>query len=417
MTLVANSVPTPQTSSKISTRFLKDAFDEHARDAVSFVSTLIRESVTLRASDVFIEPQKNNFRVRARVDGVMHELGEIPLISAEPVVSRIKVLSQLDPTEKRRVQEGQFTIEHEKKTINVRVEIAQTVHGELIVVRIHERESIIMELSQLGFSDQNYATYLDVLKYRSGLILVSGPTGCGKTTTLYSTINHINKDKQFNVMTVEDPVEYQMDGLNQMQTQNEIGFTFAEGLKTILRLSPDIVFVGEIRDRETAEIAVESGLTGQLVLSTIHADDAVGALFRMLDLDIEPYLLNSSLTGIVSQRLVRKICPNCITEYQPSEPERDIFQNVIGNIPEKLRRGKGCFTCQNLTFQGRTAIFEVLKMDANIREELRKNSNEDQLRKDLRDKGYNTLLADGLQKVEQGLTTTDEVFRSSLRVL
>lgn len=403
-------------STVVSTRFLKDAFAQKAQDAVSFFSTLIREAVSLKASDVLLEPQENIVRIRARIDGFLYELGEIPLDSYEALASRIKVLSQLDPTEKRRVQEGQFTIEHEKKTINVRVEIVLTIHGELIVVRIHEIDTIIMDLLQLGFSQATYSIYLDILKTRSGLILVCGPTGCGKTSTLYSTINHINKDKQFNVITIEDPVEYQMVGINQMQTQDEIGFTFAEGLKTILRLSPDVILVGEIRDKETAQIAVESGLTGQLVLSTIHADDAIGALFRMLDLGVEPYLINSSIAGILSQRLVRKICPDCKTEYQPAQEEVDLFQKHLNHKPEKLYRGKGCFSCQNLSFKGRLGIFEVLKMDPTIRNEIRNLMNEDQLRNLLKESGYRTLLSEGLLKAEESLTTTQEVLKSSLRV-
>jgi type II secretory ATPase GspE/PulE/Tfp pilus assembly ATPase PilB-like protein len=399
----------------VASRFLKDAFSHGTTDPVSFTTTLIREAVNLKASDVLLEPQKESARVRARIDGVLYKLGFIPHESYDAIAQRIKVLAQLDPTEKRRVQEGQFSTQHEKRNINIRVEAAMTIQGELIILRIHEVETIIMQLSQLGFNEDSFSRYLDILKLRSGLIVVSGPTGCGKTTTLYSTIHHINKDKNLNVMTIEDPVEYQMEGANQMQTQNEIGFTFAEGLKTILRLSPDVILVGEIRDRETAEIAVESGLTGQLVLTSLHADDAAGALFRILDLGIESYLLNSSLTGIVAQRLVRKICPDCKTEYQPSPAEVELFQKQIGKKPEKLFKGKGCFSCQNLSYQGRTGIFEVLVMNASIRDLLRRKTNEDQLRQNLNENGFITFLKDGLQKVELGFTTFEEVIKNSRR--
>jgi type IV pilus assembly protein PilB len=218
-------------------------------------------------------------------------------------------------------------------------------------------------------------------------------------------------------MTIEDPVEFQLDGINQMQTQFDAGFTFAVGLKTILRLSPDIVFVGEIRDSETAEIAVESGLTGQLVLSTLHAEDSIRALFRLLDLGVEAYLLNSSLMGIVAQRLVRKICPDCKAPYQPTQDEADLFKKVVGRAPKQLIRGQGCVKCQHMAYKGRTGIFEVFTMNARVRELLRKKVNEDSLRDALINEGFVTLLRDGLEKAEQGQTTIDEVLRNSLRII
>lgn len=410
----------PQASSQtrtVSNPALEQLFFQGEPEPVSFVNTLVSEAVNLSASDILFEPRKENLLIRVRIDGVLYEVGRISLLSYSHVASRIKVLSKLDPTEKRKVQEGQFTIEHEGKTVNLRVEISQTIHGELVVIRIHEKKTIVMELSQLGFSDVAFQAYEEMLKQRSGLILVCGPTSCGKTTTLYSTISKLNEGKNYNVMTIEDPVEFQLEGINQMQTQDEIGFTFAVGLKTILRLSPDIVFVGEIRDKETAEIAVESGLTGQLVLSTLHAEDSVGALFRLLDLGIETYLLNSSLMGIVAQRLIRKICQDCKDYYEPSQNDIDMFQKVLGRPPEKLFKGKGCETCQQLAYKGRMGIFEVLKMDARIRGLIREKANEDKLRDTLTREGFVTLLRDGLEKAEQGLTTVDEVLRNSLRVV
>ena len=396
---------------------LEKLFYQPAPDPVSLVDSVLSEVVKLLASDLLFEPRNENVMIRTRIDGVLYKLGEIGPKIYEHVSARIKVLARLDPTEKRRVQEGQFTLEHEGATINLRVEITQTVYGELIVIRIHERKTIIMELSQLGLNPHAYKSYEDILAQKSGLVLVCGPTGCGKTTTLYSTLGKLNENKKFNVMTIEDPVEFKLDGINQMQTQNDSGFTFAVGLKTILRLSPDIVFVGEIRDAETAEIAVESGLTGQLVLSTLHAEDSIRALFRLLDLGIEPYLLNSSLMGIVAQRLVRKICVDCKVSYEPQADEIELFRKVMGRVPNQLQKGKGCEKCQHLAYKGRTGMFEVFTMNAKVRELIRRKANEDELRDALVREGFVTLLRDGLDKAEAGITTVEEVLRNSLRVV
>lgn len=406
----------PQVQKIINTTLEKLLY-QPAPEPVSFVDTVLHEVVRLGASDVLFEPRNETIVMRTRVDGVLYKLGEIGPKVYEHVSARIKVLAKLDPTEKRRVQEGQFSLEYEGKAVNLRIEITQTIYGELVVIRVHERKTIIMELSRLGFNPHAYKSYEAMLKAKSGLILVCGPTGCGKTTTLYSTISKLNEDKKFNVMTIEDPVEFKLEGINQMQTQNDTGFTFAVGLKTILRLSPDIVFVGEIRDAETAQIAVESGLTGQLVLSTLHAEDSIRALFRLLDLGIEPYLLNSSLSGIVAQRLVRKICPDCVETYEPTADEIDIFRKVLGKAPSQLKRGKGCEACQHLAYRGRTGMFEVFSMNARVRELIRRKANEDELRQSLVREGFVTLLADGLSKAQEGITTVEEVLRNSLRIV
>jgi type II secretory ATPase GspE/PulE/Tfp pilus assembly ATPase PilB-like protein len=327
----------------------------------------------------------------------------------------MKVMAKLDPSEKRKVQEGGFTVESRGGHINLRVEIVQTIHGELAIIRVHEMETIVRELAWLGMSKQDFEHYNKMLRRMSGLIVVCGPTGSGKTTTLYSTISYLNKDDKYNVMTIEDPVEFQLNGVNQMQTNSETQFGFLEGLKTILRLSPDIVLVGEVRDRETSEIAVQSGLTGQLVLSTLHAVDSVGSLFRLLDLGVEPYLLNSALTGLISQRLVRVNCQECLEAYQPEQDEVDIYKQVLGRPPTSLMRSRGCPSCQNLAFKGRTGIYEVLPMTSGIRDLLRQKVNEDSMRKALVAQGFTTLMHDGLLKAEQGVTTLPEVLRNSMR--
>jgi len=401
----------------ISSQTLEDAFSSVHADPVGFVDKVLKESVGLSASDIFFEPREEFVEVRVRVDGVMYVLGTIGLDIYVQVASRFKVLSNLDPTEKRKIQEGQFTInDYMGATVNLRVEIAQTVNGELIVIRVHKKETIVMEVSKLGFSSVAFNNFQNMLKQRSGLILVCGPTGCGKTTTLYSTISKLNQNQEFNIMTIEDPVEFKIEGVNQMQVQKEIGFTFAGGLRTILRLSPDVVLVGEIRDKETAEIAVESGLTGQLVLSTLHAEDSVGALFRLLDLGIESYLLNSSLLGIIAQRLVRKTCVTCRAPYQPNQDELEIFNKVTGRAPKQLVKSSGCPQCKNIGYKGRMGIFEVLIIDSRVRSLIRSRVNETQLRENLIKAKFMTLMRDGFEKAEQGHTTLQEVLRNSLRV-
>lgn len=394
---------------------LKQAFLPNYFTPVQFVESLLREAVITGASDIFLEPSHEYVRVRVRIDGVLYELGRLDPQSYEQVVGRIKVMGKLNSTEKRRVQEGQISIEVGERGVNLRLEVVQTIYGEVIVIRVHEKATIVMDLSQIGFSEEAFNNYHEILKLNHGLVLVCGPTGSGKSTTMYSTISYLNKDQNYNVMTIEDPVEFQLPGVNQMQTNATVGFTFAEGLRCILRLAPDYVFVGEIRDKETAEIAIESGLTGQLVFSTIHAQDAIGTLFRLLDIGIEPYFLNSSLQGILAQRLVRKVCQSCKFTYAPTQEELDLFKRTNNSIPTQLFKGKGCPDCRNIGYKGRTASFEVLQMSTKVRDLIRTRVSEEEFRKELAHvEGYVSLLKDGLTKCEQGITTVDEVWRNSL---
>jgi len=395
---------------------LKNMISNPGSDPVQLINMILQELAYLLASDILFEPTEDGVRLRARIDGVLYEVGTMSHQMYAAVSSRIKIICNLDITRKSQVQEGQFTVEHQNGIINLRVEIVETVHGELIVLRLHEKSTIVMKLTELGFSKTAYDDYYKMLEQKSGLVLVCGPTGSGKTTTLYSTLGVLNQGQNYNIMTVEDPVEFHLEGTNQIQTSKERNFAFADGLRTILRLSPDIVLVGEIRDKETAEIAVESGLTGLLVLSTLHAEDSVGALFRMLDLGVETYLLNSSLVGIVSQRLVRRNCPACLETYQPTQEETDIFQNIMGRPPNRLVKSRGCPTCQNLAYKGRVGIYEVLKIDARIRGLIRERASEQEFRDMVKEINLVTLLKDGLLKCEQGITTIDEVLRNSLRV-
>ena len=401
---------------KLQNENLANLISNPGADPVQLINVILHELAYLLASDILFEPAQEDIRIRARIDGVLYEVGKMSHDMYAAVASRIKIICNLDITRKSQVQEGQFTVEHENGIINLRVEIVETVHGELIVFRLHEKRTIIMKLSELGFSKDSYDQYWKMLDQKSGLVLVCGPTGSGKTTTLYSTLTALKRKDDYNIMTVEDPVEFHLEGTNQIQTSKDRDFTFAKGLRTMLRLSPDIVLVGEIRDKETAEIAVESGLTGLLVLSTVHAEDSVGALFRMLDLGVETYLLNSSLVGIVAQRLTRKNCPSCIKPYAPTQEEIDIFTNIVGRPPNKLFKSAGCPTCQKLAYKGRIGIYEVLRIDAKVRGLIRTKASEEEFRETLKQMNFTTLLKDGLLKCEQGITTIDEVLRNSLRV-
>jgi type II secretory ATPase GspE/PulE/Tfp pilus assembly ATPase PilB-like protein len=393
---------------------LNHLFMQNVPDAVTFVDIIIRECIKLNASDIFLEPQVTNLQVRTRIDGILYFLGSIDLSAYDAISSRIKVMSNLDPTEHRHIQEGQCSLNNNGERIDFRIEIAQTVNGEMIVIRILEKKNFLIQLSQLGLGEIGSKVYEQMLNKHSGLLLVCGPTGSGKTTTLYATINELNKNHRYNIMTIEDPVEYTFDGINQLQVNEANQFTFATGLKTILRLNPDIVLVGEIRDKETAQIAVESSLTGHLVLSTLHAADSIGALMRIHDLQIEPYILNSALIGIISQRLVRKLCQNCREVYTPSQDETELFIKTLGRAPKQLFTAKGCPNCGNLKYQGRVGIFELLPINQKLKELIRGKASEDEIRSYNLGEGYITLLKNGLEKCEQGITSLEEVITNSI---
>lgn len=414
--LYSSQIGDREVSKKIENDKLNKLFFMNTPEPVSFVSEVIQEAVRLSASDILFEPQVNQLRVRARIDGVLYEMGTVGLNSYPAITSRVKVIAGLDPTESRKIQEGQFDTLVDNKKINLRVEIAQTILGEFIVIRIHERETIIMDLETLGMNKIAYGNYQQILKQRSGLVLVCGPTGSGKTTTLYSTLSVLGARGDLNIVTIENPVEFHLEGVNQMQTNPAIGFDFIDGLKAVVRLTPDVILVGEIRDQETSKIAVETGLTGQLVFSTIHADDSVGALFRLLELGIETYYMNSALVGIVAQRLVRRICDGCKEAYTPTHEEAEMFRRVMGREPKSLYRGKGCPACGMLAYRGRAGLYEVMLIDSVVRDFVRQKYNEDVFRQQITNKGFQSLVKDGLEKAEKGITTIEEVLANSLRV-
>ena len=376
---------------------------------VRLVNQIIANGIAMRASDIHFDPQETDFRVRYRVDGVLRTERSLPKHMQNVIVTRIKILANLNITENRLPQDGRIKTTIDFKPVDIRVSTLPTIHGEKVVMRLLDLSNMIDRLDKIGFSEENLAIFTDILKKPNGIILISGPTGSGKSSTLYAALNFLNKGDA-NIITVEDPVEYQLDGINQVQVNEAIGLTFANGLRSILRQDPDIVMVGEIRDTETAEIAIRASLTGHLVLSTIHTNDAISAVSRLTDMGIEPFLISSSLVCVVAQRLIRLVCRDCAQEVPATEREKDIFANRGLDI-ESVRRGKGCPTCGRTGYRGRTAIHEVLVIDSKIREMISNLRPVGDIRRYVQEKNMKFLLDDGLLKVKKGLTTTEEVLR------
>ncbi len=371
---------------------------------VRLVDMLIRQALDDRASDIHIEPFKNKISVRCRIDGVLYELPSPPKELCAALVSRIKILSKMNIAEKRIPQDGAFSLEYHAKKVDIRVSTIPVTSGEKIVMRILDKRTDLLSLSALGFEVQQQKVFEKVLERPYGLILVTGPTGSGKSTTLYAALNHCLSPK-INIVTIEDPVEYQIQGVNQVQVKPEIGMTFAAGLRAFLRQDPDVILVGEIRDLETAEICIRSALTGHMVLSTIHTNDAATAVIRLVDIGIEPYLVAGSVGLIVAQRLVRTLCPDCKEAYTPDARDREKY----GITVPQIYRAKGCEKCKNIGYQGRMAIYELLEIDDELRKMIVKNSDVEQIREDQRRKGFQSLFQNGLMKINQGHTTLEEV--------
>ncbi len=374
---------------------------------INLVNMALLTAIKDGASDIHIEPEKKGTRVRYRIDGVLRDLMTPPPGLHAAMASRIKVIGQMDIAEKRLPQEGRVRIVAEGREIDLRISSMPTILGEKLVVRILDKANLTIRMEELGFRPQTLEAFRRMLKQPYGLVLVTGPTGSGKTTTLYSGLNLL-RSRERNIVTVEDPVEYQLDLINQIQVQESIGMTFARALRSILRQDPDIIMVGEIRDEETSRVAVQAALTGHLVLATLHTNDAPGAVARMLDMGIEPYLLSSALNGVVSQRLARTICSSCVTKYYPSE-------NVLkdAGIEEDSSRvfskGVGCQQCHNCGFQGRTGVFEVMEVNPELRRLIHKAAPTHALREKLRQQGVLTLREEGVLVAMDGKTTLEEV--------
>ena len=376
---------------------------------INLTNMILLKAVRDGASDIHLEPQAKQFRVRIRIDGLLYELMS-PKIEMHPaVVSRLKVMSNLDIAERRMPQDGRFQVNVDGRTIDLRFSSMPGIHGEKVVLRILDKSKTILDINKLGFSVGLLERIKDLLRRSHGLILVCGPTGSGKTTTLYSAITMLNSLEK-NIITIEDPVEYQLPGINQNQVKEAIGLSFARFLKHALRQDPDIVLVGEIRDRETAEIAVQASLTGHLVLSTLHTNDSPSVITRLLEMGIEPYLISSSLLASLAQRLVRTICPECKARYYaPKGVLKEL--GIDENKQVQFSKGKGCATCYDSGFKGRAGLYELLEMDEGLKSLVLENPTVDALQGYLRKNGNQTLRGNGYEKVLEGLTTIDEVQR------
>ncbi|TWH48295.1 GspE/PulE family protein [Sporomusa sp. KB1] len=378
---------------------------------VSIVNSIISQAIKERASDIHIEPQEKLLRVRFRVDGVLREVVTFPRHTHAAIISRIKIMSELDIAEKRLPQDGRIKVQEFGRDIDLRVSTLPTITGEKIVLRILDKNSIICDIKGLGFAPQNLTRYRKLYSQSYGMILVTGPTGSGKTTTLYSTLTEISTPSK-NVITVEEPVEYRLDGVNQVQINHKAGLNFANGLRSILRQDPNVVMVGEIRDAETADIAIRAALTGHLVFSTLHTNDAPGAITRLIDMGIEPFLVASSVLGIVAQRLVRVICPECKQQYVPEvgSPEWQFLGSDSGR-EIVLYRGAGCSCCSHTGYFGRMAIHEVMSVGSAVREAINRQVSNDMLATLAAKEGMISMREDGISKAYNGLTTVSEVMR------
>ncbi len=376
---------------------------------VRLVNQIIANGVAQRASDVHFDPQETELRVRYRVDGVLKTERALPKHMQNVILARIKILGNLNITENRLPQDGRIKINVNMKPIDIRLSTLPTIYGEKVVMRILDLSSALNSLAKLGFNEKNYQTFSKMIKKPNGIVLITGPTGSGKSSTLYAGLNELNGE-DVNIITVEDPVEYQLAGVNQIQVREEVGLTFAAGLRSILRQDPDIVMVGEIRDLETAQIAVRASLTGHLVLSTLHTNSAVESVARLKDMGVEPFLLSSSLVGVLSQRLVRKVCRDCSDMQMPNEREKAIFMDHGMEI-KAVRRGRGCPACSHTGYRGRLAIHELLEVDEFVKDAILTGKSAATLRDYMKQTGFYNLLEDGLLKVQEGLTTTEEILR------
>lgn len=377
---------------------------------INIVNLIFKRALKVKASDIHLNPEEDKLRVRFRIDGVLEEIWSQPKRFQDAIISRIKVMAGLDIAEKRRPQDGRFKITIEDRSIDFRVSTLPTVFGENAVLRLLDPESVSVQLSQLGLNQKLEQMLRRLIAVPYGVLLVTGPTGSGKTTTLYAALNELNSVEK-NIITIEDPVEYQLEMIRQSNMNPKAGMTFAAGLRSILRQDPDIVMVGEIRDGETATVAVQAALTGHLVLSTLHTNDAPGALTRLVDMGVEPFLVASATSGILAQRLVRKLCDHCKEEYTPDESELKSLGLKKVKRQLKFYKPVGCKKCRNSGYSGREAVFEILEMTEELRELVLKNASSDTIKRVALKNGMTTLRHDGLRKVVNGITSVEEVLR------
>ncbi|KKN05941.1 hypothetical protein LCGC14_1082340 [marine sediment metagenome] len=384
---------------------------EKGSPVVKMIDSILVESARQRANDIHIEPQEDGVRIRYRVDGVLHDVTFVPKKMQAAIVSRIKIMAHMDIAERRVPQDGRFGLKVDRKQIDFRVASLPTVHGEKLVLRLLEKESIMIDLNKLGLEKNALSMLTDSLKRPYGAVLVTGPTGCGKTTTLYGALRTLN-DITKNLITVEDPVEYKLPGVNQVQINTRAGLSFAAGLRSILRHDPDIVMIGEIRDYETAKISIESALTGHLVLSTLHTNDAAAALARLTEMKVEPFLAASAIECVVAQRLARRLCKFCAKEHKPQEATLKLAGFNLDPKKIKFYEAVGCKKCSNTGYRGRVGLFEVLRMNEALERLAVARVSSDEIKKEARKSaGLVTLREDGFSKVAEGLTTIEEIVR------
>lgn len=406
---IRDIIPTAPERGELGERISSDLIAQ--APVVRAVNLLVSQAVKDRASDIHIEPQQDHLRVRYRIDGILHETLSLPLSVHGPLISRVKVLADMNIAERRRPQDGHFAVSVDGKDVDIRVATADTSWGEMTVLRVLDKSMSAMTLSELGFLPDSLETYSRLIRSPFGMILASGPTGSGKTTTLYASINQLDS-KERNIITIEDPVEYRFANINQMQVNPQANITFAGGLRATMRLDPDIILVGEVRDRETASIAIQAALTGHLVLSTVHANDAVGALFRLMDLGVEPFLITSAMVGIIAQRLVRRVCPHCRALREVSEEEQVAYEEEMGEKRTKFYYGGGCNYCALTGYYGRMGVYEILVMSEEIRRLVLKGGSTDAIKAQAIEEGTVSMWRDGMLKIKEGLTTPSEVLRN-----
>ncbi len=399
---------------KLDTLLAQNVFSSNSSGAVqviNFIDHLLEQALLKNASDIHIEPVDELTRVRLRIDGLLYKFVEVPLSNHNAIVSRIKIISGLDIAEKRLPQDGRVEAEVSNRKVDLRISTLPVIGGEKVVIRILDKKQQLKDLSGLNFSQDNLALYEQLVGYPNGMILITGPTGSGKSTTLYATLGHLNDETQ-NIITIEDPIEFKIKGVNQISVNNKAGLTFAKGLRSIVRQDPNIIMVGEIRDGETARIAVQAALTGHLVLSTLHTNTAIGAVTRLVDLGVEPFLVAASLRGVVAQRLVRMVCPYCKDQYVANSIE---LAALGREASEKLMlfKGRGCEHCNNTGYKGRMAVQEVLPITDKLRNLIVHGADECTLLAEAIANGFTPLADDCVQKVLQGVTTTEELLRVS----
>lgn len=378
---------------------------------VKLVNSIVKQAVKLKASDIHIEPFENHIRVRFRIDGDLQEIMTPAKTTHSAIVTRIKIMAKMDIVEKRAPQDGRIESGLDVDNVDLRISILPTVFGEKVVIRLLDRANFLFSKKELGFTNINLDRFDSIIKNPNGIILVTGPTGSGKSTTLYTVLNELNQTSK-NIITVEDPVEYQLEGVNQVNVNLKSGLTFANGMRSILRQDPDIIMIGEIRDSETAQIAIRASITGHLVLSTMHTNDTASTVARLVDMDVEPYLVSSSVIGVTAQRLVKKVCENCKEEYIASIEQKKIL-DLDESTQVTLSRGEGCNVCNNTGYKGRTAVHEIMIVDKEIRNLINKGSTIDTIREINIKKGMITLKQNCVELALAGITTVEEVLKIS----